>query len=129
VAPPRIDIANKELHIIRVTFALRVCACSDESAIQKPSFTIQQWFLVGFEMPRKVTPRWGETGVPSFTLDDKQVAEIGRHLGMKASAAISQLKATLEEIGARYRLWIKQDEKGPSWAEQNAVCCARKGRC
>jgi hypothetical protein len=75
-------------------------------------------------MPRKVTPRWGETGVMevlSFTLDDKHVAEIGKPLGIGASKTLSQLKPTLEWIGARHRLWHQQDERGPSRAQQNAA--------
>jgi len=35
-------------------------------------------------MPRKVKLRWGETGVmkdPIFRLDEKQLFEIGKHLG------------------------------------------------
>ena len=75
-------------------------------------------------MPRKVIPRWGETGVmkvPSFTLDDEQLAEIDAYLGLSTLDSLSQLKATLEWIGGRYRLWIQQDERGPSRAEQNAA--------
>jgi hypothetical protein len=74
-------------------------------------------------MPREVKPRWGETGVmkvPIFRLDEEQLVEIGQHLGIGRSAAFV-LKPTLEWIGARYLLWIQQDEKGPSRAEQNAA--------
>ena len=76
-------------------------------------------------MPKKVTPRWGEPDinnvkVPSFTLNDEQVAQLGRHLGLTARERLAQLKATLERIGARHLLWIQQDEKGPRRAEQNA---------
>jgi len=74
-------------------------------------------------MPRKVVPRWGDIGVakvPRFTLKHKQVANLGRCLGLRASALARQ-KANLESIGARYRLWLQQDENGPSQAEQNAA--------
>jgi len=75
-------------------------------------------------MPRKVTPRWGDTGVmkvPTFTLDEEDLAEIGSALGIRASETLSQLKPRLEEIGARYLLWLQQDERGPSQAERNAA--------
>jgi hypothetical protein len=75
-------------------------------------------------MPRKVTPRWGETGVmkvPNFKLDAEGLPKIGRHLGVTAREALSQLKPRLETIGARCLLWIQQDEKGPSRAERNAA--------
>jgi hypothetical protein len=75
-------------------------------------------------MPRKVTPRWGDTGVmkvPTFTLDEEDLAEIGSALGIRASETLSQQKPRLEEIGARCLLWIQQDEKGPSQAERNAA--------
>jgi hypothetical protein len=55
-------------------------------------------------MPRKVTPRWRETGVmkvPGFTPTAGQVAELGRHLGIATPTALSQLKPSLESIGAR----------------------------
>ena len=66
-------------------------------------------------MPRKVVPRWGDIGVakvPRFTLKHKQVANLGRCLGLRASALARQ-KANLESIGARYRLWLQQDEMDP----------------
>jgi hypothetical protein len=75
-------------------------------------------------MPRKVMPRWGKSGVmkvPSFTLDEEDLAEIGSALGIKATETLSYLKPRLEAIGARYLLWIQQDEKGPSQAERNAA--------
>ena len=75
-------------------------------------------------MPRKVTPRWGDTGVmkvPTFTLDEEDLAEIGSALGIIASETLSQLKPSLEEIGARCLLWFQQDERGPSQAERNAA--------
>jgi hypothetical protein len=75
-------------------------------------------------MPRKVTPRWGETGVmkvPSFTLDEEDLDEIGSALGISGGEALSQLKPRLEEIATRYLLWIQQDERGPSQAERNAA--------
>ena len=75
-------------------------------------------------MPRKVTPRWGASGVmkvPTFTLDEEDLAEIGSALGIRASETLSQLKPRLEEIGARYLLWLQQDERGPSQAERNAA--------
>ena len=75
-------------------------------------------------MPRKVMPRWGDTGVmkvPIFTLDEEDLAEIGSALGIRASETLSQLKPRLEEIGARYLLWLQQDERGPSQAERNAA--------
>ena len=75
-------------------------------------------------MPRKVTPRWGDTGVmkvPTFTLDEEDLAEIGSALGIRASETLSQLKPSLEEIGARCLLWFQQDERGPSQAERNAA--------
>jgi hypothetical protein len=75
-------------------------------------------------MPRKVTPRWGETGVlkvPTFTLDEEELAEIGSALGIRAAETLSQLKPRLEAIGARYLLWLQQDERGPSQAERNAA--------
>jgi hypothetical protein len=43
-------------------------------------------------MPRKVTPRWGETGVmkvPAFTLDEEDLAEIGSALGVSAWEVLS----------------------------------------
>ena len=52
-------------------------------------------------MARKVTPRWGETGVmkvPAFTLDEEGLAEIGSALGVSAWEVFSQLKPRLEEI-------------------------------
>jgi len=70
-------------------------------------------------MPRKVVPRWGKTGVmkvPSFTLSEEQFTELSGLLSPS-----SQLKATLEWIGARYLLWLQQDERGPSQAERNAA--------
>ena len=75
-------------------------------------------------MPRKVMPRWGDTGVmkvPIFTLDEEDLAEIGSALGIRASETLSQLKPRLEEIGARCLLWFQQDERGPSQAERNAA--------
>jgi hypothetical protein len=75
-------------------------------------------------MPRKVTPHWGNAGVmkvPSFTLDEEDLAEIRSALGITASETLSYLKPRLEAIGARYLLWIQQDEKGPSRAERNAA--------
>ena len=75
-------------------------------------------------MPRKVMPRWGDTGVmkvPTFTLDEEDLAEIASALGIRASETLSQQKPSLEEIGARCLLWIQQDEKGPSQAERNAA--------
>jgi hypothetical protein len=57
--------------------------------------------------------------VPTFTLDQEDLAEIGSALGIRAPETLSQLKPRLEEIGARYLLWIQQDEKGPSQAERN----------
>jgi hypothetical protein len=69
-------------------------------------------------------PRWGETGVlqvPTFTLRDEQIGDLGRLLGMTAPNALSELKSKLEPIGARYRMYIQQDEKGPSRAERNAA--------
>jgi hypothetical protein len=76
-------------------------------------------------MPRKVSPRWGEPGidkvkVPSFTLNDQQMALLGRHLGNSSETHL-QLKRQLEWIGARCRLWTQQDEKGSSRAERNAA--------
>jgi hypothetical protein len=58
--------------------------------------------------------------VPAFTLDEEDLAEIGSALGVSWEA-LWQLKPRLEEIGARYLLWIQQDEKGPSQAERNAA--------
>jgi hypothetical protein len=77
-------------------------------------------------MPKKVTPRWGEPGinnvkVPSFTLSDDQFAKLCTHLDLSASDIPPQLKPKLELIGTRTRLWIQQDEKGPSQAERNAA--------
>jgi hypothetical protein len=77
-------------------------------------------------MPKKVTPRWGEPGinnvkVPTFTLSDDQFAKLCTHLDLSASDIPPQLKPKLEFIGTRYRLWIQQDEKGPSQAERNAA--------
>ena len=76
-------------------------------------------------MPRKVTPRWGEPGidkvkVPSFTLNDQQMALLGSLLGNSSEIHL-QLKRQLEWIGARCRLWTQQDEKGSSRAERNAA--------
>jgi hypothetical protein len=69
-------------------------------------------------------PRWEEIGamkVPTFTLSEEQFTELTRLLGLRASDVPPQLKATLEWIGARYLLWLQQDEKGPSQAERNAA--------
>jgi hypothetical protein len=75
-------------------------------------------------MPRKVQPRWGDTGVarvPDFKFSADQLAAIAGILEIDSAAAIAKLKSELESIGARCRLWFQQDEKGPSWAEQNAA--------
>src|SRR5512144_1880874 len=75
-------------------------------------------------MPRKVLPRWEELGamkVPTFALSGEQFTELSRLLGLSASAIPPQLKATLEWVGARYLLWLQQDESGSSQAERNAA--------
>jgi len=43
-------------------------------------------------------------------LRDEQIAELGRLLGITTPRALSELKLKLEWIGARYRLWIQQDD-------------------
>jgi hypothetical protein len=58
--------------------------------------------------------------VPTFTLDDEDLDEVGSALGISAGEAL-ELKPSLEEIGARYLLWFEQDESGPSQAERNAA--------
>ena len=40
---------------------------------------------------------------------------------MTAPNALSELKSKLEPIGARYRIYIQQDKRGPSRAERNAA--------
>lgn len=71
-----------------------------------------------------MTPRWGETAVrrvPTFTLRDDQFASLCRLFGLRPADTFPEFKATLEGIGARYLLWIEQDERGPSQAERNAA--------
>src|SRR5262245_17094995 len=75
-------------------------------------------------MPRKVQPRWDALGVekvPDFKLSADQVAVLARILEIERPPTIAKLKSELELIGAYYRVWLQQDEKGPSWAEQNAA--------
>jgi hypothetical protein len=75
-------------------------------------------------MSRKVLPRWGEIGVtkvPIFTVSNEQFADLCTQLGLTKSDIPPQLKARLERIATRYRLWVQQDEKGPSQAERNAA--------
>jgi hypothetical protein len=74
-------------------------------------------------MPRKVQPRWGDTGVAGvldFKLSAGQLAALAGILEIDSPATIAKLKPSLESFGARYLLWLKQDENGPSRAEQNA---------
>jgi hypothetical protein len=76
------------------------------------------------EMSRKVLPRWGEIGVtkvPIFTVSNEQFADLCTQLGLTKSDIPPQLKARLERIATRYRLWVQQDEKGQSQAERNAA--------
>src|SRR5262245_40533033 len=75
-------------------------------------------------MPRKVQPRWGASGVekvPDFKLSGDQLAALAEILEIDSPPARAKLKSGLESIGARHRMWFQQDEKGPSWAEQNAA--------
>jgi hypothetical protein len=75
-------------------------------------------------MPRKVQPRWDAWGgekVPDFVLSADQVAALAGILEIDNRAAIVKLKQSLEWLGAYYPVWLQQDEKGPSRAEQNAA--------
>jgi hypothetical protein len=96
-------------------------ACVAESASWKPA---HEWSGGSVEMPRKVLPRRGEIGatkVPTFTMSNEQIADHCTQLSLTTSDIPPQLKTTLEWIAARYRLWVQQDEKGPSQAERNAA--------
>jgi hypothetical protein len=59
--------------------------------------------------------------VPDFKLSADQVAVLARILEIDRPPTIAKLKSELESIGAYYPVWLQQDEKGPSWAEQNAA--------
>jgi hypothetical protein len=59
--------------------------------------------------------------VPIFKLSEEQFAELSGLLGLSASHVPPQLKSTLEWVGARYLLWLEQDERGPSQAARNAA--------
>jgi hypothetical protein len=75
-------------------------------------------------MPRKVQPRWDAWGVekvPDFKLSADQLAALAGILEIDSPLTIAKLKSELESIGAYYPVWLQQDEKGPSWAEQNAA--------
>ena len=74
-------------------------------------------------MPRKVRPRWdawGREKVPDFKLSADQIAALARILEIDSRTAIVKLKQRLEWLGTYYPVWLQQDEKGPSRAEQNA---------
>jgi hypothetical protein len=54
-------------------------------------------------------------------LSPDQLAALAGLLEVDRPAAIETLKLNLEWIGARYLVWFRQDEEGPSRAEQNAA--------